>query len=341
MSGHNETLFLELLGNITWAGAADFDPGLREHSAGGEHEDDVDQGVDRVQESLGDIERWGHVVGDSRGGKELSRAFLWFPNTEKTDEEVIRETGVKDLREEEDVGAESGLKHNWHVAGVEETDWVSSTSTTVAGGLDWDFDTESLEVDDGGENNEGSEEVHDVREILAVESLLESTLLVWPGKEEMEESDDSTLELRSTASVDSGRAESLPDDALANVGGDEERDTGSQSVALLEKFIEEDNNETGDDELDDQEDTDTGTEIARLTIKTSQDVDSGLSERQDDSEQFLGGLVQFTVRLQVEVNINHVGTSQELEDHAGRDNGCDSEFHQCTSITSQHHTEPV
>lgn len=82
----------------------------------------------------------------------------------------------------------------------------------------------------------------------------------------MEQSDDGTLKLRSTASVNGGGGERLPDDALANVGGDKERDTRSQTIALLEKLIEENNNETGNNKLEDEKKADTSTKVARLPI---------------------------------------------------------------------------
>lgn len=59
MSSHDETLFLELLGDITGRGTRDFDPGLGEDGTGDEHVDDEDGGLERVREGLGDAERWG------------------------------------------------------------------------------------------------------------------------------------------------------------------------------------------------------------------------------------------------------------------------------------------
>jgi hypothetical protein len=115
------------------------------------------------------------------------------------------------LADEENLGGERGLQHNRHVGGVEKTNRVGASSATLAGRFDWDFNAESLKVDDGCEDNEGREEVHDVWEILSIESLLESTLLVWPGKEEVEESNNCAFEFRSTASVDCGGGECFPD----------------------------------------------------------------------------------------------------------------------------------
>jgi hypothetical protein len=87
-----------------------------------------------------------------------------------------------------------------------------------------------------------------------------------PREQEVEQCDDGTFELGSTANVDGGRGKGLPDDGLADVGGDEQVDTGSEAVAFLEEFVEEDDDEGGDDELDDEEKANAGTEIAWLAI---------------------------------------------------------------------------
>lgn len=102
----------------------------------------------------------------------------------------------------------------------------------------------------------------------------------------MEQSDNSALEFRSAAGVNGGGGERLPDDALANVGGDEERDTRSQTVALLEELIEKDDNEAGDNKLEDEEKADTGTKVAGLSVETGQNIHGGLSERKDDGKHF-------------------------------------------------------
>ena len=57
MTSHHETLFLELLSDIAWGGAGDFDPGFREDGASDEHVYDEDGGLERVRESLSNAER--------------------------------------------------------------------------------------------------------------------------------------------------------------------------------------------------------------------------------------------------------------------------------------------
>lgn len=312
VTSHHETLVLELLGNITRSGAGDLNPGLGEESAGNEHERDVHGGVDGVKKSLLEVQRRRHVVGNTRSSVELGRTLTGLPDTEELDKDVVREARVQHLADQEDVGAQSGLEHDGHVGGVEQTNGVRSTHSTLARGLDGDLNTEALEVDDSGKDNEGSQKVHDVGEVLAVESFVQSTLLVGPGQQEVEESDDGTLELGATAGVDGRGREGLPDNRLANVGRNEKGDAASETVALLEQLIKKNDNETGDNKLDDQQNADTSTEVAGLAVETSQDVDTSLTERKDDSEKLLSGLVELTVGLEVQVDIDEVGTSEKL-----------------------------
>lgn len=157
----------------------------------------------------------------------------------------------------------------------------------------------------------------------------------------MNEADNGTLELRTTAGVNGGGGECAPNDRLADVGGDEERDTATKTVALLEKLVKENNNDSGSKELDDEENADTGTKIGGRTVETSQDVDTGLAERQNDGEELLGSLVELTVGLEVEVHIDKVSAGQKLEDHTGGDDRSNTEFHECTTVTGHHHSEPV
>ncbi|CAG1994388.1 unnamed protein product [Fusarium graminearum] len=341
VTGHNETLVLELLGNITRAGAGNLDPSLGEESTSTEHVDDVGTHVDGVEKGVLHALGRRHVVDETGSSVELRRTILGLPDTEKTDEEVLREARVEHLADKEDVGRESGLQHDGHVGGVEQADGVRTTSTTLARRLDGDLDTETLEVDDSGEDGNGGQKVHDVGEVLAVESLLESSLLVGPGEEEVEEGNNSTLKLGATASVDSGGRESLPHDGLADVGGNEQRDTAAQTVALLEQLVEEDNDHTGNNQLEDQKEDDTSTKVGGRSVETGEDVDSGGTGGEDESQKLLGGLVKLSVGLEVKVDVDHVGASEELENHARGDDGGDTQLHQSTTVTRDNHSQPV
>ena len=129
------------------------------------------------------------------------------------------------MREDEDIGSQGGLQHDRHVGGVKELDGVGSTLSTEPVRLYRDLNAESLEVDDGGENDGGGNEIHDVGKAGTPEGFTEGATLVVPGEEKMEEGNESTLEFWSTAGIDGGGREGLPDDGLADVGCNEERDT--------------------------------------------------------------------------------------------------------------------
>ena len=80
-----------------------------------------------------------------------------------------------------------------------------------------------MEVYDDPEDENCGHEVHDVGEVLPVECLAQGPDLVLSGGEQVEEGDDGALELGTAPSVDRGGREALPDDGLADVGGDEQR----------------------------------------------------------------------------------------------------------------------
>lgn len=135
---------------------------------------------------------------------------------------------------------------------------------TVA--LDGDLNAEALEVDDNGKDNQSREEVHDVGETLPPEGLLEGARLVVPGEEEVEKCDDGTLEFGAATGVDGSGGERFPDDALANIGRNEERDTGTKTVSLLQELIEQDDDESADDELKDEQQADTRAKLRGLAV---------------------------------------------------------------------------
>jgi len=198
-----------------------------------------------------------------------------------------------------------------------------------------------LEVDHGGKDDKGGEQIHDVGQVLSVKCLLESALLVWPGEQQVEQCNDCSLEFWSTSGVNGGWGESLPDNGLADVGRNEKGDTASKTISLLEKLVKENDNQASNNQLEDQEEDNASTKVRWLTVKTSEDVDSSLTHGQNNGEELLRSLVQLAIRFQVKVDINQVGASEELEDHSRGDNRGDTQFHQSPSVTRHHHSQPV
>ena len=101
----------------------------------------------------------------------------------------------------------------------------------------------TLQVDDNTEHQNGRQQIHDVGQVLTIEGLSQRHLLVWPGEEQVDQSNDRALELRTSAGVDRRRRESTPDNGLADVCRNEQADATAQSVALLQQLIKKDDNQ--------------------------------------------------------------------------------------------------
>ena len=129
-----------------------------------------------------------------------------------------------------------------------------------------------LEVDDDEDNNDGGDEVADVGRVLAVKGLLQRVELVLLGEQEVEQRDDGTFELGTLLRADCDRRERFPQDDLANVGGDEERDSASETVAFLEEFVEEDDDDAGEGELEDDEAAVEGADLVHGAVHARQEV---------------------------------------------------------------------
>ena len=123
--------------------------------------------------------------------------------------------------------------------------------------FDGNLDAESLQVDNDGKDRDSGNEVHDVRQPLAPQGLFQRAAFVVPSQKEVEERNKSAFELGATASVDGGGGECLPDDRLANVGGNEEGNTRAEAISFLEEFIKENDDERRNDELEDEQEADT------------------------------------------------------------------------------------
>lgn len=158
--------------------------------------------------------------------------FSSIPNAKKRDEKVAGESSGEHLRDDVQVGDKSRLEDDWDVRSVEKLDGVGGVLASVSDGFDWEIHSETLEVDDNEEDKDGSEEVHQVGEVLSVESFVESSDFILFSRQKMEERNDCAFKFCSSADIDCCWRKCLPDDCFANVGGDEERNTGTETVAF-------------------------------------------------------------------------------------------------------------
>jgi len=336
-------LVAELLGDVTGRGAGDLDPGLGEESTSGEDEDDVDDGVERIEEDLGDRLRGGDVVCNAANWDRVSgtRSLNILPATQKAHEEIGRVPLVEKLREEVDVGHEGGLKDDGDVGSVEQLDGVGALLATVLLVLDGEVDTETLEVDHGDEDQNGGEKVGDVGEILAVEGFLECAHLIGTCDEKVEKSDNGSFEFSTTTSVDGSGGEGLPDNTLTDVGGNEQRNARTKTVTLLEELVEHDNNHTSERKLEDDKDGISGAKVLDFAVHARDSVCNGLTNSDQDAEKLLCATEESAIFLEALVNLNDLGTSKKLHDHAGCYDGTNTKLHKSTPIGSEDDTHPV
>jgi len=111
------------------------------------------------------------------------------------------------------------LENDWDIAGIEELDGVGACHSSCEFILDWNIDSETLEEDDDGEDYDGSEEVGDVGELLSVEGFFEGSDFVVSGDKKVDESYESSFELRPACCCDRCWGERFPNNGFTDIGG--------------------------------------------------------------------------------------------------------------------------
>ncbi len=274
-----------MLGDISNGGARDFDPGLGEQGASTHHEDNVENGVDGVSEDGEEISGGRNVISETTNGDGVATHFNILPLTEKSDGKESSESSVKELGEEIEVGDQSSVEHDGDVGSVEQLDGEVGGVSLNALLLNVEVDSESLEVDDDQEDEDGGEQVVKVGETLSVESLLEGGDLVGFSDQKVEESNNGSFVLSTVFSDDGNGGEGSPEDVFADVGSNEKRDTRStETPSLAEDFIEHHDNDTGEGELDDDQDGVTRTDSFDITVLARPDGGEGFEEGDQQTE---------------------------------------------------------
>ncbi|KAH3668483.1 hypothetical protein OGAPHI_002237 [Ogataea philodendri] len=295
VASNHKTLVLELLGNVSWRRSRHLDPGLGEESTRSQNKDNVHHGLDWVQKSLGQRKWRLHVVCNTRRSKQLLRAGSWLPRAKKLDSNVIWESGVEHLGDDEDVGGQGTLQHDWHVGGVEQSDWVQTVRTSLSRRLDRKFHFQRLQVNHRQENQHGDNDLEHVWSVVSVEGLDQGNSLGLLGEQQVDKCNHSTFKLCSTSSVDGCWGKTSPENLFANVGGHEQRNTRTKSVTFLEQLVQQDDHDGCKDQLQNQQQTNTRAEITWTSVHACQNVHGSLTDRKQDSKDLLGDLEQIAV----------------------------------------------
>ena len=85
------------------------------------------------------------------------------------------------------------------------------------------------------------------------------------------------------------------------------------TISFLEKLVEQKHDESGNEELDDDQETDSGTDVAGVSVHAGQDVHDGLAHGDHHPKQLLGSVKQGPVLGSVS-HFNELGSGQELHD---------------------------
>uniref|UniRef100_A0A7S1C9Y9 alanine--tRNA ligase n=1 Tax=Bicosoecida sp. CB-2014 TaxID=1486930 RepID=A0A7S1C9Y9_9STRA len=349
----HDALALPLLRDVVHRLARELDPGLGEERAGGEHEGDVEDGVEDVVLDVRQVARRREVVGKAAVRHAGVGRVLRGPRAEQLDEQVAAVLLEQELRDEVHVGDERGEEDDGDVGRVEQLDRLGVLRLALVLLLHADLDLEALHGHDEHEDGDGGEQVADVGQVLAVravEGVDERALVVGRvgGQQLVEERDDGALELGAArgladdgAARDGGRREGLPDDALADVGGEEERDARAHAVAAAQHLVQHQHHHASHEQLQDEQDRVAGAHVRDLTEHAGEDVHGALAERDEQAEELLRAVEQHAVLAQRLVDLEDVRAGEQLHDQAGRHQRRDAELHEGAAVRGQDGAHPV
>lgn len=332
----------QVAGDLVGVLAGHLNPGDGEQGAHGEHECHVQQGVQRVGGGLSQGVRGADVVHQASHRDQLLRVVVVrLPAPQELHQGVGAVSLEQQLRDEVEVGDQGGLQDDGHIGGVEQLDGVVHLLAAGALGAHGQLDFEALEVHHHAEDGDGGQELHHVGHALAVEGLLQRLGLVGASEEELEGVDDGALKLGACALVEGVGAQRLPHDALADVGGDEQRDGRPQAVAALKHVIDQHHQQAGNEELRDDEDAVEDTELGGRAVHAGPNVHHGLAKGDEQTERRLGCLHELAVTLDILINVDDLGPHQELNNEACGDDGTGTQLHHGTTAGRHDHACPV
>lgn len=332
------------LGNIGSRLATNVDIVVGDDAGGGEDDGKVDDGVDWVIESVLDGGWSLKVVGKTADWNSIlvAKALFWRPpDTEDLGDEGFWPVLADDPGEGAELGDDGGLDDDWGVGGVEQLDVVWWDVLPVDGVHEADLDLDVLEEDDSEEDENGGEHVGEVWKVGPEHGFLDSPELVLPGDKEVEEGDDGTLVLVTTAVPEGLEGEEPPHDLLADVGGDEERDTAADTVAVLEEFIEKDDNNSGNHELEEDADTTDDTDFFTGTILAREDGGDSLEGGHAEASELLSSIEKSSRFWVALVTVDDTKAGKKLKDHAGGNDWGDTELHKSELRGSSKKTKVV
>lgn len=285
---------------------------------------------DHVVDSIGRAD----VVDKTTDRDDLTRVGILrlFPTTEEGNEEVTAKLLVENLGEEVELRNESTLQDNGHVGCVEQLDGVCSGSTSLLGGLNGEFYSEALEVNNDYEDENCCEEIGDVGQVGAIEGFLKSSDFIATGDQKVEQSNDGTFEFSSATSVDGGGAERLPDNAFANVGSNEEGDTRAKTVTLLKELVQENADNASEEKLDDNKGSSEDTDFSNISVHTRRNVSNSFDNSDNKTKKFLCTVEKDSIFINAFIDFDDFSTRKQLHNKTRSDDRGNTKLHQSTLV---------
>lgn len=212
------------------------------------------------------------------------------PLAQELNKQVVWPSHEQNLRSNEDVRGQGRLQHNGHVGGVEQSDWVQGIRAPLSSRLNGDLYSETLQVHNGQEHEDGGQNLEHIGQVLSVECLQNGSSLVRSGAQKMEQGDHCTIKLGTLTSRGSGWSKSLPHDFFAHVGSSEQGNTRAKPVTLLQQFIQQNHDNASKHQLQNQQQNDPQPQHLWWPVHACQHIHGGLAARQHNRQKLLGVL---------------------------------------------------
>jgi len=262
-----------------------------------------------------------------------------LPNTQNLIEESVSEFSVQQSRNEEQIGKQSGLENNGHVGSVEQLNGVRLNVSGDILVVDGNINLKSLEEIDHHENSNSGGDIVQIGEIFPQKSMFEGRKYSFISPENsVEKSNKSPFIFLSIFH----KRKTFPQQFLANIGGNEERNGGNQSISsLLQNFVQQIDDDRGSNQLEHNQEGLDGSDVFDFSVNSGKNVSNCLESGNNDGEQFLSGIDQLFVFLVFLIDLDYLGADQQLHDHSGSDNGTNSQLHQSPSVGGHDDSGPV
>lgn len=114
----------------------------------------------------------------------------------------------------------------------------------------------------------------------------------------------------------------------------------TRKQTFLQQLIKKKNDEASNEELNDDKKADTSSDFRWITVHACHDVHNCLTNCDDHTEELLSTVEQCTILWRV-TDLDDLNSSQQLHNETRRDDGRDTEFHQCTTVRRENDTNPV